>query len=50
MRIIACIEDPAAIEKMLAHLDAGCGGKTQAPTLLAPETLSQTLGGGFVST
>jgi hypothetical protein len=36
MRIIACIEDPAAIEKMLAHLDAGAKSKRQHSWRLKP--------------
>jgi hypothetical protein len=37
MRIIACIEDSAVIEKILAHLDAKAAGQaTRPPPSRAP--------------
>jgi hypothetical protein len=38
MRIVACVEDPALIEKILAHLDAkaAAGQASRPPPCRAP--------------
>jgi len=42
VRIIACIEDPAVIEKILTHLDEG--GREQKPPQRPPARASPQLG------
>jgi hypothetical protein len=41
MYIIACIEDPVVIEKILTHLDkAACGAAARLPPCRAPPQAS----------
>ncbi len=41
VRIIACIEDPSVIKKILAHLDAKSGGPTSVNQIPEPRAPPQ---------